>query len=63
MNSPIWAGAYYAGIASVLAVGVAFPGWPAWLAALAVMAGYGWLLRVGLRAIDDFYERADRDAG
>ncbi len=63
MNSPIWAGAYYAGIATVLAVYVAFPGWPVWLAAFAVMACYGWLLWNGLQMVDEWYERAVRDAG
>ncbi len=52
MSSPIWAGAYYAGIATVLAVNVAFPGWPVLLAAFAVMAGYGYLLRIVLRALE-----------
>ncbi len=48
----IWSGAYYAGIAVVLAVDVAFSGWSVWLTAFAVMAGYGWLLRIGLRALE-----------
>ena len=61
MNSGVWSGAYYFGIATVLAVNVAFPGWPVWLAAFVVMAGYGWLLRVGLVTIDEWYEKADRD--
>ena len=51
MNSSIWSGAYYVGVAVVLAVDVAFPHL-VWLAAFAVVAGYGWLLRIVLRAME-----------
>ncbi len=59
----LWSGLYYAGIAMVIAVDVAFPGWAVVSALLIVLAGYGWLYRKSMQAIDEWYERVDRDAG
>ena len=52
-----WQAVRYGGMAVVLAVGVAFPGWPAWVAAALVIVGYVVLLLVSQRAIDDHFER------
>ena len=63
MNNGIWAAAKYAGFAVLVAVGATFPGWPVWAALAVVAAGHVWLYRQSMQAIDEYYERADRDAG
>ncbi len=63
MNSGVWSGAYYFGIATVLAVDVAFSGWLVWATVVLVLGGQGWVYWKDMQTIDDFYERADRDAG
>ncbi len=63
MNSPIWSAALYSGVAVVLAVDVALPGWLGWVAAVVVLVGDVVVFRQEWRAIDRWYERVDRDAG
>ena len=60
MNSAVWAGAYYGGLAIVIVADAAFGSRGSWIAAVGVMAGYWWVLRRSMKAIDDWYEKADR---
>ena len=60
MSNAVWAGAYYGGLAVVIAASVGFGNAGGWIAAVGVIAGYWWVLRRSLRAIDDWYERADK---
>ncbi len=59
----MWDAARFAAYAVILAVNVAFPGWPVIVVMGLLIGGFVWLYRVNMQAIDDFYERADRDAG
>ncbi len=63
MNNAVWNAAWFAGYAVILVVAVAFPGWPVIASMVLVIGGFLWLYRVNMKAIDEFYERADRDAG
>ncbi len=63
MSNAVWSAARFAGYAVILAVGVAFPGWPVIASVVLIVGGFLWLYRVNMKAIDEFYERADRDAG
>ena len=62
MSSPIWSALYFGGLAVIIAVSE-LPSWAVVAATFAVLAGYGLHLRYALLMLDDFYERADRDAG
>ncbi len=61
MSDPLWTAAKLVSWAVIVAVGVAFPGWPVYGALFLILGGYVWLFRVNMRAIDEWYERADRD--
>lgn len=60
MSDPVWTGAKYFGSAVIIAVGVAFPNWLVYASAVLVLGGFVWLYRVNMRAIDEWYEKADR---
>ena len=62
MSDAVWTAARLAGWAVIIAVRVAFPGWPVYVVFLALMAGLMWLYRVNMRLIDEWYAKADRDS-